>query len=147
MNVIIKECNYNDILELRRKVMYPEKDLDYVKVENDEDKSGSTIHLGLYENRSEREKPISIISLFLNKDKKEMQFRKFATKIEFQNKGYGTELLSYVINYAKTNSIKRIWCNSRAEKSDFYVKKFNFNLTNQTYTKDGRDFIILERFL
>ncbi|KAN0038920.1 hypothetical protein ACTA71_001112 [Dictyostelium dimigraforme] len=145
MNVIIKECNYNDILELRRNVMYPEKDLEYVKVENDQDKSGNTIHLGLYEN--ENEKPISIVSLFLSKEENEMQFRKFATKVDCQNKGYGTMLLSYVINYAKTNSIKRIWCNARTEKSDFYIKKFNFNPTNQKYIKDGREFIILERTL
>ncbi|KAN0019790.1 hypothetical protein ACTFIU_003012 [Dictyostelium citrinum] len=146
MNVIIKECNYNDILELRRNVMYPEKDLDYVKVENDEDKTGNTIHLGLYEKDTDM-KPISIVSLFLNKEKNEMQFRKFATKVEYQNKGYGTQLLSYVLDYAKTNSIERIWCNARTEKSDFYIKKFNFNPTNQKYTKDGREFIILERFL
>ncbi|KAM9988020.1 hypothetical protein ACTFIZ_003384 [Dictyostelium cf. discoideum] len=146
MNVIVKECNYNDILELRRDVMYPEKDLDYVKVENDQDQNGNTIHLGLYENDSDM-KPISIVSLFLNREKNEIQFRKFATKVEYQNKGYGTKLLSYVINYAKVNSIKRIWCNARIEKSEFYIKNFNFNLTNQKYTKDGRDFIILERFL
>ncbi|EGC31603.1 hypothetical protein DICPUDRAFT_39689 [Dictyostelium purpureum] len=146
-NIVIKKCNIQDVLILRHQVMYPEKDLKYVEVPGDYDES--TIHLGLYDNRKEDgdKKPISVMSLFIKKECGDMQFRKFATMVEHQNKGYGTILFNYVLNFAKDNNIKRIWCNARKEKIDFYLRKFNFKETNQTYTKDGREFIIIELIL
>lgn len=55
-------------------------------------------------------------------------------------------LLNEVIDYAGRNNIKKIWCNSRIEKTGFY-EKFGFKKTNKKYEQDGRRFIIVEKIL
>ena len=132
----IKEVFYKDVWPLRKIVMYPEKDIEYVKLP--EDKDG--LHLGLYvENEL-----ISVISLFVNGE--ELQFRKFATLEDKQGCGYGSKLLNNVLEYAKESVMKRVWCNSRVEKTGFY-KKFGFYETEESYVKDGREFVIVEKIL
>ena len=134
--MIIKEVFYKDVWHIRRVVMYPERDLEYIKLPEDEE----GIHLGLYlENEL-----VSVISLFINGY--ELQFRKFATLVEKQGHGYGTKLLEKVLEYAKERKIKRVWCNSRVEKIDFY-KKFGFSETKEKYIKDEREFVIIEKIL
>ena len=136
MEIQIKETELEEVWKLRYKVMYPEKDLEYVKLADDE----KGIHLGVYAGK----KLISVISLFITGER--LQFRKFATLKEEQGKGYGTVLLNKVIDYAGKNNIKIIWCNSRIEKTGFY-EKFGFEKTKEKYEKDGRKFIIVEKIL
>lgn len=132
----IRETEIEKVLELRHKVMYPEKEADYVKLADDE----KGIHLGLYIDS----RLISAISLFT--EEKSMQFRKFATLQNEQGKRHGTMLLNEVIDYAKRNNMEKIWCNARIEKTGFY-EKFGFNKTDKQYIKDGRKFIIMEKIL
>ncbi len=136
MKLRIKETELRKVWKLRYEVMYPEKDIEYVKLEEDE----NGLHLGVYA----EDRLVSVISLFIEKDS--IQFRKFATLIEEQGKGYGTMLLNEVIDYAARNNIKKIWCNSRKEKTGFY-EKFGFKKTNKKYEQDGRQFIIVEKIL
>ena len=136
MKLRIKETELRKVWKLRYEVMYPEKDIEYVKLEEDE----KGIHLGLYAD----DKLMSVISLFTENDS--IQFRKFATLAAEQGKGYGTMLLNEVIDYAERNNIKKIWCNSRIEKTEFY-EKFGFKKTNKKYEQDGRRFIIVEKIL
>lgn len=131
---MINEVAYADVLEIRHKVMYPDKDKDYV-ILPDDDKG---LHIGYYKEGV----LVSVLSLFLNN--RELQFRKFATLPEYQGHGYGTELVKWVLDYAKDMQFDRVWCNSRIEKTDFY-KKFDFVETDEVFEKDGRKFIILER--
>ena len=132
----IKETELEKVWKLRYTVMYPERDIEYVKLADDE----KGIHLGFYTD----EKLVSVISLFIEGDS--IQFRKFATLTDEQGKGYGTMLLNEVIDYAERNNMKRVWCNSRIEKTEFY-EKFGFEKTNEKYEKDGREFIIVEKIL
>lgn len=131
---MINEVAYADVLEIRHKVMYPDKDKDYV-ILPDDDKG---LHIGYYKEGV----LVSVLSLFLNN--RELQFRKFATLPEYQGQGYGTELVKWVLDYAKDMQFDRVWCNSRIKKTDFY-KKFDFVETDEVFEKDGRKFIILER--
>lgn len=131
---MINEVPYSDVLEIRHKVMYPEKEIDYV-ILPDDDKG---LHIGYYKEGL----LVSALSLFLNN--RELQFRKFATLNEYQGQGYGTELLKWVLDYANDMKFERVWCNSRVEKADFY-EKFGFVKTNDIFEKDGRQFIILEK--
>ena len=131
---MINEVPYADVLDIRHKVMYPDKDKDYV-ILSDDDKG---LHIGYYKEGI----LVSVLSLFLNN--RELQFRKFATLPEYQGQGYGSELVKWVLDYAKDMQFDRVWCNSRIEKTDFY-KKFDFVETDEIFEKDGRKFIILER--
>ncbi len=130
----IREIQAADTYEIRHEVMWPDKPFDFVKM--DEDTEG--VHLGLFEG----DLLISIVSLFFKN--KEMQFRKFATLIDYQGHGYGTILLNYAFQLSENQKITRIWCNARSNKSAFY-KKMGMTETDARYSKGGMDFVIMEK--
>ncbi|GAB5408568.1 MAG: GNAT family N-acetyltransferase [Balneolaceae bacterium] len=131
---LIRNITPEETYDLRHRVMWPDHPIEYIILPEDQD----GIHFGLFMER----KLVSVVSLFITGN--EAQFRKFATEIPEQGKGYGTQLLSYLIHFAESKGIQRIWCNARVDRTDFY-KRFNFEKTNSTYSKGGIDFVILER--
>ncbi|MEJ7779435.1 MAG: GNAT family N-acetyltransferase [Daejeonella sp.] len=122
--------------QIRHQVMYPELDFSAVILPNDDD----GVHLGLFDEN----KLISVVSLFKNAFS--MRFRKFATLVEYQNRGYGSELLHYLTEYAKDENCDHIWCNARRNASAFYAK-FGFAETDQTSSANGHDYVIMEKQL
>lgn len=134
MEMEITKINKEKAWELRHKVMWPDKDLDYIKLEDDD----LGIHFGLFKENI----LVSVISLFINNE--EGQFRKFATLEQEQGKGYGSKLLDYVIKEAKDRGVKRIWCNARENKVNFY-KKFGLEESNYRFTKGGKSYVIMEK--
>lgn len=133
---MIEEISYEEILKIRQQVMYPDKDIEFVKLKDD----ANGLHMGYCID----EKPVCVFSLFLNENK--IQLRKFATLEEFQKKGYGSKLLEWLINYATEMQFDSIWCNSRYNKREFY-KKFGFEETDSIFEENGYKFIILEKKL
>lgn len=129
----IKPITSSKTLPIRHKVMWPNKPMDYVKLPNDE----NARHYGLFINGE----IASIISLFTEGDS--VQFRKFATLIKYQGLGYGTILLKHIINVIDQEGVKKLWCNARVEKSKFY-ERFNLKTTDQSFTKDGIEYVIME---
>lgn len=136
MTIEIKTIDTETAWKLRHIVMYPHKDLEYVKVKNDH----MGIHYGLYRD----DVLISCISLFIKN--KEAQFRKFATLQQEQGKGYGSMLLQYVMEEAESCGVKKIWCNARVNKTPFY-QRFGLNETNMHFRKGEIDYIIMEKGL
>ncbi|WP_411273954.1 GNAT family N-acetyltransferase [Daejeonella sp.] len=116
--------------------MYPELDFDKVILPNDDD----GVHLGLFHENT----LICVVSLF--RSRTSMQFRKFATRSEYQHKGYGSEILHYILDYSKNEGCDHIWCNSRKSASDFY-RKFGFLETGKTSSANGHDYVVMERNL
>ena len=131
----IKQITVSETLQIRHKVMWPDKPITYVELPDDE----NARHFGLFIN----DEITSIISLFIKEN--EVQFRKFATLIEFQGLGYGTILLEKIISLIKKEGVTRLWCNARVEKSKFY-EKFNLKTTNEKFKKGGIEYIIMEHF-
>lgn len=129
---MIKRINYEETYPIRHTVMWPDKPLDYIKVNGDEE----AIHYGLFING----KLTSVISLF--KYDKTGQFRKFATLIEEQGKGHGTKLLNYLIKEARALKLETLKCNARIEKKDFY-KRFGLEETEESFEKSGKYYIIM----
>lgn len=121
--------------QLRHEVMWPERELDYVKLADDD--AGE--HYGLFEGV----RLISAVSLFIDGD--EAQFRKFATLESEQGKGYGSRLLKHVLEAAEQRGVRRIFCNARSNKAPFY-QKFGLAATGHSFIKGGKDYIIMERF-
>ena len=134
MTTKIIEITADETLPIRHQVMWPTKPLDYVKLNNDNE----GLHFGLFIDK----KLISVISLFINDG--EAQFRKFATLENYQGKGYGSILLNEIMHIADKQSLKRIWCNARRNKSEFY-KKFGLVATNTIFIKGDVDYEIMER--
>jgi phosphoribosylformimino-5-aminoimidazole carboxamide ribotide isomerase len=136
MGKMIKDAPLEDVLEMRREVMYPSFTIDQVKLSDDDEGE----HLGLYIN----EGLIAVISVFVRNNI--MQFRKFATKETHQGKGYGTLLLEHVMRLAKDQHCVSVWCNARVSASGFY-EKFGMHVTGNTWFKDGHEFIKMEKQL
>ena len=134
--MVIKEISLEQVLPVRQRVMYPEKSLEELTL--DQDTKG--LHIGLFKENQ----LISVVSVFT--EDTELQFRKFATLHEYQGKGYGKQLLQYIINYSISHGINRIWCNARKNAMGFY-QQFGFSETEKTFRKDGYDFVIAELFL
>jgi len=118
---------------IRHEVMYPDLPFDIIKLANDDD----GIHFGLFAGN----KLTSVVSLFNQGNI--YQFRKFATLVESQGKGYGSLLLNHIINYVKTYGAMKLWCNARVSAIPFY-NKFGFTQTNKISNNNGIDFVIME---
>ncbi len=122
--------------ELRHRVMWPNESIDYVKLPKDSE----GFHYGLFIGK----KLISVVSLFA--DGKSAQFRKFATETSKQGKGYGSQLLNYILVAIQREKFNRIWCNARVRQVGFY-EKFGMNKTDERFTKNGVEFVVMERRL
>jgi GNAT superfamily N-acetyltransferase len=132
----IRKITPQDTWQLRHEVMWPEKPISYVQLEEDE----QGLHFGVFDGT----RIVSVISLFIDGD--DAQFRKFATRADMQGKGYGTALLQYLVNEARTYAIRRLWCNARTSKSFFY-ERAGFYKTDKTFEKDGMDYVVMEQLL
>ena len=136
MDIYIKPISKQIAWKLRHEVMWPEKDLEFVTLADDD----AGIHFGLFKD----DVVVSVISLFIKNE--EAQFRKFATLQSEQGQGYGSLLLNYVIQDAKNRGVKRIWCNARKNKVGFY-KKFGLLESDHSFMKEGRSYVIMEKDL
>ncbi|MEM7375324.1 MAG: GNAT family N-acetyltransferase [Bacteroidota bacterium] len=132
--ISITEITAEETYDLRQRVMWPDRPLSYIQLKDD--KTG--IHYGLWEN----DRLLSVISLFIHGE--EAQFRKFATEKSEQGKGYGTRLLSHLMEEVSRKHLTRIWCNARADKTGFY-RKFGMQETPTTFQKGGIAYRIMER--
>lgn len=133
--MIITEANYDDTLILRQQVLYPEKDIEFVKLPDD----NLGLHIGIEENKE----LVSVMSLFIEIETKAVQFRKLATRTDMQGKGYASNLMKWLIDYASDMKLNKLWCNSRKESIGFY-QKFGYKETDQTFEKNGHEYVIME---
>jgi len=132
----IKEASLAEVWELRREVMYPEEEISFVQLPDDD----KGLHLGLYR----RKELVSVVSLFFHGG--ELQFRKFATKKSEQDKGYGTTLLHKVFEIAKERKCKSVWCNARRDATKFYTK-WGMLESGDSWKKYGIEFIIMKKVM
>lgn len=130
----IKEVSIDQILPIRQQVMWPDKPIDFVRVPEDE----NGIHFGLFM----EENLISVVSVFIHGQ--EAQFRKFATREQFQGKGYGSKLLQYIFDFLEAKNTSRIWCNARISKAAYY-QKFGMTTTAATFEKEGMEYVVMEK--
>lgn len=111
MGASIREITATDTLQLRRDVLYPNKDLHEVLVEND-DKGR---HYGVFEG----ERLVAVGSLFINGNA--AQFRKLATAPDKRGKGYGKMLLHHFTQVAGASGVTLLWCHARNTAQNFYT--------------------------
>ncbi|TVY07841.1 GNAT family N-acetyltransferase [Paenibacillus cremeus] len=130
----IKRIEKEQAWQLRHEVMWPERELAYVILEDDD----AGVHYGLFV----QERLVSVVSLFI--DGTEAQFRKFATRVSEQGKGYGSQLLKHMLQEAEEACVQRIFCNARSNKAAFY-RKFGLVETETTFTKGGKQYVIMEK--
>lgn len=136
MNIEIKEVRTEETLNIRHQVLWPDKPIAFVRLPEDD----IAVHFGLFlENQL-----VSVISIYAEKDS--IRFRKFATLPDFQNRGLGKQLLNYVIEYARINQYRRIWCDARTSALGFY-EKLGFEKFSQPFFKEDVEYYKIERNL
>ncbi|MES2517918.1 MAG: GNAT family N-acetyltransferase [Bacteroidota bacterium] len=134
--VEIKEIQPSDTWDLRHRVMWADKPLSYVQLLEDENGN----HFGVLRDG----KILSVISLFVENDT--AQFRKFATEISEQGKGFGSILLKHIIEESSKRKIKTLWCNARLTAYEFY-QKFGFKIVSEMWLKDGLEYVKMAKDL
>ena len=114
--------------ELRHLVLWPDKPLNYVRL--DEDKHG--YHFGAFV--PSQDKPVAVISVFFEpippvgdtttgNHGTSARFRKFACHPEFRRQGIGTSLLRYAASYCSSKGAAVLWCDARLSSSQWYEKR------------------------
>ena len=136
MKVSIEQIRPELTWHLRQKVLYPAQKL--YEMELDEDQEG--IHFGAFTDN----KLVAIVSLFSKNG--DFQFRKLAVDPNYQGRGIGNELLTYITDFARQEGGKRIWCNARSTATGFYDKN-GFSHTAEFFSRNGFDYEILEKSL
>lgn len=117
---------------IRQAAMYPDKPLSHVMMDIDDDGD----HFAYYFD----DQLVSVISLF--RTGQAIQFRKFATLPAQQGHGYGSKLLTWVFEYAKSQGVERVWCNARLDKVEYY-KKFGLLETPETFVRGDLTYVIM----
>ncbi|WP_375448222.1 GNAT family N-acetyltransferase [uncultured Fibrella sp.] len=113
-----------DTYPLRHSVLWPDKPLDYVRIDDDEQGH----HYGTYLDSE----LVAVISLFV--DGGSARFRKFATRPDQQNKGLGTSLLHHVFAEARRLGARTICCDARISAAAFY-QRFGMQRTGAIFYK------------
>lgn len=134
MSINIEQITPELTLRIRKDAMYPDREIKSLKLSDDD----QGIHFGLF-----CDGELCTVLSWFRRDKETAQFRKFATIPSQQGKGYGRQMLDYVINFSKEEGIKLLWCNVRKTALGFYLH-FGFKETGKSFEKDGKDYIILE---
>lgn len=132
--MIITEVPYHDVLTMRQQVMYPDKDTEFVKLSDDD----RALHIGVYE----KDELVSVMSIFLHG--RDVQFRKLATRNDMQGKGFASALMQWLIDYANDMKLNRLWCNARINATGFYPK-FGYEETDERFSKNGYEYVVMER--
>lgn len=133
MNAVVEQIFPALTWRIRQLAMYPEKEI--TDMEMPEDWDG--MHFGFYY----QYELTGVVSLFINGTT--AQFRKMAVLPSDQGKGFGLQLLQYVVDYCKSQGIKNLWCNARVSAIGFY-KKIGFETVGEPYGRNQLQYIKME---
>ncbi len=122
----IRAIEWEDVLPIRHKVLWPNEPALFCKVGGDE----VAKHYGVYLDKM----LVSVASVYIEGNT--ARLRKFATLVQFQGNGLGTKLISYIINLLKNINIACFWCDARKTAIGFY-RKFNMIQQGGEFNKSG----------
>lgn len=112
------------------------------------DDEPTTTHFGLVED----EKLIGVVSVFKTKNElfnteKQFQIRGMAVLDEFQNKGFGAQLINAAEKFCVEEKTELIWFNAREKAVSFY-KKNGFETIGKAFEIHtiGTHFVMFKRF-
>lgn len=123
-DVKIQNITWQETLEIRHQVLWPDKPISFCKVEGDQ----SAIHYGAFID----EKLVCVASIYI--DNQEARLRKFATLPKFQGKSIGTKVIEHAISNLKSLNINYFWCDARATALSFY-QKFGLEIEGNEFKK------------
>ncbi|RYE09102.1 MAG: GNAT family N-acetyltransferase, partial [Sphingobacteriaceae bacterium] len=134
INISIQQITAEQTWPMRQSVMYPAFSLDQVKL--DDDALGR--HFGLFAG----EELVVVVSVFVVDGA--LQFRKLATKTDQQGKGYGKQMMQFILDLTSAENLKTVWCNARLSAATFY-NQFGFEAFGETWQQNGHEFVVMQK--
>lgn len=128
----IKRISADETLPLRHSVLWPDKPVDFCRVENDDEGE----HWGLFDEGQ----LLSVASIFF--EGRSARLRKFATDKKCQGQGLGTMMLNHIIADLKQRGMERFWCDARVTASAFYTR-FGLQQEGPPFIKKGLDYVVM----
>lgn len=120
----ISRITHNETLAIRQAVLWPQKSVDFCRVEGDE----SAQHFGAFV----EQKLVSVASVFIDGDS--ARLRKFATLPNYQNQGIGSAMLTHIITELKQSNMQQFWCDARESALGFY-QRFGLQVSGTRFYK------------
>lgn len=124
-----------EYMPLRHQVLWPDKPMAFSRVPGD----AQAQHYGVILNNA----LISCLSAFLIGENI-WQIRKFATRPEYQQQGFGSTLLQYVIAQLHQQGAHTIELDARQSAAAFY-QKYGFVSCSAEFEKSGISYIRMRR--
>ncbi len=122
----INQITWQRTIDIRHKVLWPNKPAEFCKVEGDE----QALHFGYFD----EEELVSVASIYIDGDK--ARLRKFATLHAFQGRGIGTRLIEHILLELSQQGISYFWCDARASAVGFYAR-FGMKPFGEQFYKSG----------
>ena len=119
--------NIEQILAIRHKVLWPDKPVDFSRVEGDE----SALHFGL----EHRGQVVCVASVYIDASKASARLRKFATLPAYQGQGFGSHLLKAMLADCQQRGLQHFWCDARESAIGFY-RRFGMSTQGERFYKE-----------
>ncbi|MGH1427589.1 MAG: GNAT family N-acetyltransferase [Arenicella sp.] len=135
----IIELKPSETLVIRQAVLWPEKEMDFCRVDGDNQAS----HFGVVQDN----RLVCVASVYFDasdKRRKIARLRKFATLHEFQGLGIGSFMLEHVISYVVKSEADFMWFDARESAISFY-SRFGFQCEGDRFYKSGVPYFKMSR--
>ena len=136
MSVIIRAITAEQTWPMRQAVMYPNDTIEKVKLADDVQGR----HFGLFV----ANELTVVVSLFVKDNA--LQFRKLATKTVSQGKGFGKQMMQFMLALASAENMELVWCNARLNAAPFY-RQFGFEVFGENWQQDNNTFTVMQKWL
>ncbi|WP_211675856.1 GNAT family N-acetyltransferase [Moritella sp. 5] len=131
--VNILTIQWQEALPIRHRVLWPNKQPSFCKVDGDE----SAIHYGAYIDGE----LICVASIYI--EGRTARLRKFATLPPFQGKGVGSLVIAHVVKELKVAGVDCFWCDARKTAVGFY-RRFGLEIQGHEFNKSGIPYYKME---
>ena len=111
-DIEIENISAEQTLELRHRVLWPDKPVEHCMVDGD----ATALHVGAYNHGN----LICVASIFTKFGS--ARLRKFATDPDYQGMGIGSKVIEHVITQLIQDDIHEFWCDARETATNFYTK-------------------------
>ncbi len=126
----IKTIAWQDALPIRHTVLWPDKAIEFCKVEGDEHAN----HYGAFVDQT----LVCVASIYIKEscDGRTARLRKFATLPQYQGQGVGSKVIEHAITKLKAEQVLRFWCDARTSALGFY-QRFGLEVEGDEFDKSG----------
>ena len=120
----IQTITYQDALPIRHTVLWPNKPIEFCKVEGDE----QALHYGMFVDST----LVCVASIYI--DQNSARLRKFATLQTHQGQGIGSQVITHILEDLKHLNVNHFWCDARATAVSFY-QRFGMQTSGSQFMK------------